>query len=134
MLANLVLLNKLLAISLRMLSDEIPNGHKSMYESLAQFSAGTANTNQMVVNCLFLLSGHAHDEGHASHNSTCRSAAQGSYPQIHYPAAHHYTRTKLFLIKTTRVLSAWLCVLDTSRAKQAAGKQKTCLVFHWKIM
>lgn len=42
MLANLVLLNKLLVVSLRMLSDEIPNGHKSMYESLAQFSAGTA--------------------------------------------------------------------------------------------
>lgn len=87
------------------------------------------NTNQMVMNCLFFLPGHAHDEGHASHNSTCSSGAQGPYPQIHYPAAHHYTRSTLFLIKTTRVLNAWLGVLDTSRAKQAAGKQKACLVF-----
>lgn len=86
-----------------------------MYESLAQFSAGWQNTNQMVVNCLFFLPGHAHDEGHASYNSTCSSGTQAPYPQIHYPAAYHYTRSTLLLIKTASVLSVWLGVLDTPR-------------------
>lgn len=61
-----------------------------MYESLAQFSAGTAeHKSDGGERVLLFLPGRAHDEGHTSHNSTCSSGAQAPYPQIPYPAAHH---------------------------------------------